>query len=257
MLVLSRRPSQKIVFPSINASIEVLRVRGNTVRFGIEAPRGVPVAREELLGVPFSAVAHWQPANDQRPAAHAIANQMHATGMALALLREQLNRGMVPEAHSTIDKLEEELKTTVAAWRQAKDTQASKPALAGRKGLVVEDNQNERELLAGFLRLAGFEVATAGDGADALDYLSGQPRPDFMLLDMIMPRCDGPATIRSIRSDPRFDGLKIFAVSGASPSQLSLTCGPQAVDRWFPKPVDPNSLVQALHHDLRPAVESV
>ena len=128
MLVLSRRPSQKIVFPSISASIEVLRVRGNPVRFGIEAPRGVPVAREELLGVPFSAVAHWQP-NDQRPGAHAIANQMHATGMALALLREQLNRGMIPEAHSTIDKLEEELKTTVAAWRQAKETQASKPAL--------------------------------------------------------------------------------------------------------------------------------
>jgi len=114
----------------------------------------------------------------------------------------------------------------------------------------VEDNQNERELLAGFLRMAGFDVVTAGDGADALDYLSAKAPPDFMLLDMIMPRCDGPATVRTIRANPQLAGLKIFAVSGISPGELRLESGPAGVDRWFPKPVNPNTLVQALNREL-------
>jgi carbon storage regulator CsrA len=49
MLVLSRKPGQKVVIPSIDAVIEVLEIKGNTVRLGIKAPRHVSVVREELL----------------------------------------------------------------------------------------------------------------------------------------------------------------------------------------------------------------
>jgi carbon storage regulator len=49
MLVLSRKPGQKVVIPSIDVVIEVLEIKGNTVRLGIKAPRHVSVVREELL----------------------------------------------------------------------------------------------------------------------------------------------------------------------------------------------------------------
>src|SRR5207248_3517650 len=109
-----------------------------------------------------------------------------------------------------------------------------------RKALLVEDNANERELLAQFLRLGGFEVDTAGDGADALDYLRARGKPDVVLMDMSMPRCDGATTVREIRRNEALAGLKIIAVSGHLPEEYDLRPGPGSVDRWFSKPVDPD-----------------
>ena len=49
MLVLSRRLREKILFPGINAAIEVVAIKPGAVRLGIEAPRDVPIYRQELL----------------------------------------------------------------------------------------------------------------------------------------------------------------------------------------------------------------
>jgi carbon storage regulator len=48
MLVLSRRVSEKVLFPSLGISVEVSRIKGNTVRLGIDAPREFRVVRAEL-----------------------------------------------------------------------------------------------------------------------------------------------------------------------------------------------------------------
>ena len=48
MLVLSRRPDEKIVFPGSHITVQVLAVKGNKVRLGIEAPSQVTVLRSEL-----------------------------------------------------------------------------------------------------------------------------------------------------------------------------------------------------------------
>jgi CheY-like chemotaxis protein len=84
----------------------------------------------------------------------------------------------------------------------------------------------------------------------ALDYLRTSARPDVLLLDMIMPRCDGPTTLRAIRRDPAYAGLKVFGMSGHSPERFGLDKGPVGVDRWFRKPVDP----EAILHDLSDAL---
>ena len=49
MLVLSRRHNERIVLPGLDILIDVLSVKGNTVRLGITAPADVKVMREELL----------------------------------------------------------------------------------------------------------------------------------------------------------------------------------------------------------------
>ena len=48
MLVLSRRPGQKICFPELGISIEVLRSSGGVIKLGIRAPQDVQVNREEV-----------------------------------------------------------------------------------------------------------------------------------------------------------------------------------------------------------------
>src|SRR5262249_9208093 len=118
-----------------------------------------------------------------------------------------------------------------------------------RRALLVEDDRNECELLAGFLRLAGLEVDTAGDGADALDSRSRGGRPEVVLLAMLLPRGDGPTTVRAIRGEPAYAGLKIFAVTGASPERLGVDRGPGGVDGWFSKPINPESLLRALEEN--------
>ena len=49
MLVLSRRLNDKVVFPHLGITVEILRITGNAVRVGIEAPRDVPVHRKEVF----------------------------------------------------------------------------------------------------------------------------------------------------------------------------------------------------------------
>jgi carbon storage regulator CsrA len=48
MLVLSRSFQEKIVFPSLGISVEVLRINGNKVKIGVEAPTDIPVHRHEV-----------------------------------------------------------------------------------------------------------------------------------------------------------------------------------------------------------------
>lgn len=120
------------------------------------------------------------------------------------------------------------------------------------KALLVEDNANECELLAIILRMAGIQVDTAGDGADALDYLRNNERPDVVLLDMGLPRCDGATTVREIRRDPTYSNLKIFAVTGRSEDEFDLARGPTGVNRWFQKPLDPVALLHDLNQEIIP-----
>jgi two-component system OmpR family response regulator len=65
--------------------------------------------------------------------------------------------------------------------------------------LVVDDETTILELLSGSLRLAGFEVVTAGSGAEALRAATSA-RPDLVLLDVMMPGGDGFEVARWIRS---------------------------------------------------------
>ena len=94
-----------------------------------------------------------------------------------------------------------------------------------------------------------FNVTTAEDGQDALDYLSLHARPDVVLLDMMMPRIDGPAFIRTVRADPKLRGLSIFAISGSESKDFDIPTGPLGVDRWYVKPLNPKALVSdvAMH----------
>ncbi|HEV3257279.1 MAG TPA: response regulator [Gemmataceae bacterium] len=256
MLVLSRRLNEKIVFPSIQAAVKVLAIKAGMVRLGIEAPPEVTVLREELS----DRAAEWGPAHpsparssapDKLPQVRRLLrNRLNINTIGLALLRRQLQEGRLEDAQATLDKLREDFQLL----QERVDVELAKPAPQPpaklRRALLVEDDHNECELLAGFLRLAGLDVTTAGDGADALNCLRTQGPPDVMLLDMVLPRCDGPTTVREIRRDPAYAGLKIYAVTGHTRDRFDVASGSAGVDRWFQKPVNPEALLRDLSAEL-------
>ena len=88
---------------------------------------------------------------------------------------------------------------------------SSAPAQRGARLLVVDDEPVILELLAGALRFAGFDVLTAATGAEALR-AAAVGRPDLILLDVMMPGCDGFEVIRRIHdSGPRIPVIFLTA----------------------------------------------
>jgi carbon storage regulator CsrA len=245
MLVLSRRLNEKLVIPSIQTTIQVVGVRPGVVRLGIAGPPDVLVLREELR----DQIAQARAATPPREWALLLGQRFELACRGFALLRRQMQAGLYGEAEATLDRVEDELRMLQQRLGD-KEEPAPLPPPKPRKALLVEDNANERELLAIFLRRAGMEVDTAGDGADALDYLHTRGLPDVMLLDMGLPRCDGATTVRAIRRDPACAGLRIVAVTGHLPDEYDLERGPAGIDRWFHKPLDPTALVRDLNGEL-------
>jgi chemotaxis family two-component system sensor histidine kinase/response regulator PixL len=80
--------------------------------------------------------------------------------------------------------------------------------------LVVEDDDAIRYVLSDTLQDAGFAVATAIDGADALDQLDQHPA-DAILLDLMMPSMDGWSFLETCRNDARFSLIPIGILSAA------------------------------------------
>ena len=64
--------------------------------------------------------------------------------------------------------------------------------------LVVEDDAMLCESIADLLRISGYDVATAGDGETALRILRAAPRPDAILLDVVLPRMSADRLLRSM-----------------------------------------------------------
>jgi carbon storage regulator CsrA len=259
VLVLSRRTNEKIVFPASNVSVEVLSIKRDTVRLGIDAPPEVTVLREELTskGGRETEAALRRAENQPRARLAALEQLLEKRlGIAqkgLAVLRDQLKERPDPDVLLTLEELQEELR--LLQERVQKETGMVLPNRQGQaapkcRALLVEDNPQERELMALFLRSEGIDVDTAGDGYDALDCLRARGRPDVVLLDMGLPRLDGPTTVRKIRSNPACAGVKIFAVTGHSAKEFNIPVGPAGVDGWFQKPVDPIILVQNLTREF-------
>jgi len=86
------------------------------------------------------------------------------------------------------------------------------------KILVVDDEEDSRRILLAHLADEPVEVRTAANGREALAVLETFP-PDLVLLDLIMPVMDGMTLLDTLRSDPRYQHLKVVIVSS---KELSL-----------------------------------
>jgi signal transduction histidine kinase/CheY-like chemotaxis protein len=117
-----------------------------------------------------------------------------------------------------------------------------KPAEPIATVLVVDDDQNARELMERGLIKEGFRVVTAGGGEEGLR-LAKQLRPDVITLDVLMPGMDGWAVLRSLKNDPEIAGIPVIMVTMVDDKDMGHALG--AAD-YLPKPIDRDRLASLL-----------
>jgi CheY-like chemotaxis protein len=106
--------------------------------------------------------------------------------------------------------------------------------------LIVDDDPDIRDALRDVLELKGYAVAEAGDGREALAYLSDHRPPRAILLDLFMPVMDGWHFFSRIRSLPALALIPVIVVT-ATGSHWGYPSAPV-----FRKPIDLPQLLQAL-----------
>jgi two-component system cell cycle sensor histidine kinase/response regulator CckA len=113
---------------------------------------------------------------------------------------------------------------------------------SGRTLLLVEDDSDIREALSGLLAMEGFIVIGLPNGREALDWLRKSPRPELILLDLMMPVMDGWQFRVAQKEDPELAIIPVIAVSADSTAKAA------AIDAeaYLKKPVDYDTLVETI-----------
>ncbi|MCR9119777.1 MAG: response regulator [bacterium] len=247
MLVLSRRAGETIHLPTVEAVFEVVQINGNQVRIGVQAPRSMPIMRGELLEsdkrLPSVRSIDVKALREEK---HALRNRLNTVSLGVTLAKKQLELGRHAEAIQAMNMV-------LSAVEKSNNDTPAPPSDQVIRALVVEDDANEQKLLATYLKTSGLEVETANNGREAIEYLDVRTAPHIILMDMMMPDCDGPTAIDQIRQRPGGDMVKIFAMSGKHQSEFHFDA---RVDQWFHKPLDPEELLGRIARELIPVAAS-
>jgi two-component system OmpR family response regulator len=114
--------------------------------------------------------------------------------------------------------------------------------------LVVDDEPNILELLSASLRFAGFDVATASNGSEALR-VAASYRPDLIVLDVMMPGIDGFEVVRRLRKEEqRVPVLFLTAKDSTEDKITGLTLGG---DDYITKPFSLEEVIARIRAVLR------
>lgn len=110
------------------------------------------------------------------------------------------------------------------------------------KIMLVEDEEDIRAVAELALEaVGGFTLRACDSGANALDNLEAF-QPQLILLDVMMPKMDGPSTLRAIREKPEFANIPaVFMTAKVQPEEVKGYLALGAVD-VIPKPFDPMTL---------------
>jgi class 3 adenylate cyclase/CheY-like chemotaxis protein len=104
--------------------------------------------------------------------------------------------------------------------------------------LVVDDNEDNRDMLARRLRRQGHEVLTAPGGSAALDTLAKTP-VDLVLLDVMMPDLDGYAVLQRLKSDSTRRDIPVLMISALDDMDSVVRCIQLGAEDYLSKPFDP------------------
>lgn len=116
-----------------------------------------------------------------------------------------------------------------------------------RKILIIEDEPDIQELLAAYLRDAGYEIVIAGDGVEALAQFQ-QGAFDMILLDLMLPKIDGFGVCELIRRESSVPILMLTALDG---EQDQLRGFQMEIDDYVTKPFSMPILLQKIRAILR------
>jgi two-component system phosphate regulon response regulator PhoB len=118
------------------------------------------------------------------------------------------------------------------------------------KILVVDDEPDAVELIKFNLKAAGYEVATAADGDEALKKARAV-LPDLIVLDLMLPEVDGLEVCKILRRDPKVSAIPIIMLT-AKAAEIDRVLGLElGADDYVTKPFSPRELVLRIKRLLR------
>ncbi len=120
------------------------------------------------------------------------------------------------------------------------DTDTSQPAAP--VVMIADSDPYIRELAGHFLSEAGYKVEYALDGYEALDRSRLRP-PAVLLVDIIIPRLDGLALCRLLKSDPVTQNIRIVVFSVLPSLKRAEIAG---ADAFLSKPLEKSRLIEAV-----------
>ena len=116
--------------------------------------------------------------------------------------------------------------------------------------LVVDDVPDNVEILQLRLESQGYEVIAAGDGEAALAIVRDQ-LPDLVLLDIMMPKLDGIATVKQLKSDAALPFIPVILVTARADAKDVIAGLEAGGDDYLTKPVDQAALMARVRAMLR------
>jgi two-component system cell cycle response regulator DivK len=115
--------------------------------------------------------------------------------------------------------------------------------------LVVEDQEDNRQILRDLLGSVGFDMVEANDGQEALVQVAKQ-RPDLILMDIQLPVMDGYEATRRLKSDPATKSIPIIVVTSYALSGDEGKAKAAGCDAYVTKPYSPRQLLAKVREFL-------
>lgn len=116
--------------------------------------------------------------------------------------------------------------------------------------LVVDDNEDNREIYATSLRHKGYAVEVAADGAEALA-IARRLRPVIVVMDLGMPGMDGWEAIAALRATPETRETYVIVVSGFADTTSRKRARDAGCDEFLAKPCLPKVLIERIADVLK------
>ena len=212
------RTDARQVLMSLNETL----ARGQAERPDLSAAR-------DTLGAPLERIRSGSEALHRRASetnAAAVLPDLDRIRAAADRLAELLDRGAV-----TLDR--DSARETARAQSTSSQPEPSRPVI-----LVVDDNQENRDMLARRLARQGYEVLSVAGGLPALETLAARP-VDLVLLDVMMPDLDGYAVLQRLKGDPALRSIPVLMISALDEIESVVRCIRLGAEDYLNKPFDP------------------
>ena len=115
--------------------------------------------------------------------------------------------------------------------------------------LVVEDQEDNRQILRDLLTSADYEMTEAENGQEALDAVAKQ-RPDLILMDIQLPVMDGYEATRRLKGNPAYKDIPIIVVTSYALSGDEGKARDAGCDAYVTKPYSPRQLLAKIREFL-------
>lgn len=117
--------------------------------------------------------------------------------------------------------------------------------------LVVEDDAQNSYLIQFILEKSGYQVELVADGEQAVASMAAaDPKPDLILMDMLLPKMNGYEATRAIKAMPDGTTLPVIALTAYSMKGDRERILEAGCDGYIAKPIDPETFVSEMEEYL-------